>query len=133
MANETVRQERDRLQKTDTGAGVASLLEGLMQVALPSLSDGDLLHIAAMNDEVRNMLGHLATTAEGIGNLVLEDEEQTGAFQDGDDVPKLLYMISNYARQADALLAVAIAADSERHDRERRRQAGVASSGVSNG
>ena len=121
MATENVKQE-SRLQKN----GPVGLLLGLLDIALPELSDVDLRRLAAYDDDARNMLGHIVTVTDSIGALVSEDDKNTGCFRGRDDLPDLLMLISGYARQACALLDVAGAADCALMLRERAADGEVA-------
>ncbi len=114
MVTETVSRREDRPRISARGVG---LLEGLMAVASPHLSDAELSAIADQSDEVRNMLGNIAETADGVASLIADDVS-SGALRGTDDASRLLWLFAGQVRHADALLSVAASADLELRRRE---------------
>lgn len=102
------------------GPGQVNLLERLFELAADNLSDVDLRHIACLVEDATLLTGYLATVTEDIGCIV-SDDENSGQLSDPHRLSNLMFMFSNVASQAEALLVVSTAA---RDLREQRQEAG---------
>lgn len=83
-------------------AYMTGLLSGLMERALPNLTDDELQSLTKVGDPCA-LIGQLASMTEGIGCLI-SCEGNFGSFGDQDSVKDLLFLTANIARQAEALM-----------------------------
>jgi hypothetical protein len=103
---------------TDTtfpAGDIANIIEALWERATGSLTPDDLEWFAGAADAAELDLSYLGKITEGIGILVNQDK-CAGVFQDKDDFLKVMCVLSNGIRQAQALIHVAsCATDRLRH------------------
>lgn len=119
----------------DNGSyGSRAIMTGLYRAAADRLNKGDLERLAQGSDQAANMLLNLSQTIVGIGCLVATDMERrskgivpAGNFQGGQDLPDMLFSLSESIDAAVGLIQISEEAG-YRLSEEYKNEMGISSS-----
>ena len=89
-----------------------NLLELLFERASPSMSDVELAHVAKGGFYAQTLAGQAATLANSLAGLACNDScldgaSKAGSLEQGEDVAKVLWHLSELFSQIDGVLSVA--------------------------